>query len=98
MGRLKGFDLFSIAVVSAAGIWMGTKFFEPIIIDQLKKDGNLRSDVAIPEYDSNGDPAGAKPMSALRDELVAIQQREKAEAAYQPPSSLSQSSSAPSNE
>ncbi|QLL33256.1 hypothetical protein HG536_0E01670 [Torulaspora globosa] len=87
MARLKGFDLLSLGVVSAAGVWMGIRFFEPLVIDRLREDGNLRTDIPVPEYDSNGDPVGSKPMSELRDELVAIQRREKQEADSQPPGS-----------
>lgn len=89
MARLKAFDLLSIGVVSAAGVWMGMRFFEPLVIDQLKKDGNLRTDIPVPQYDENGDPADSKPMSQLKDELIAIQQREKAQQTLESPSSES---------
>lgn len=87
MARLKGFDLLSLGVVSAAGVWMGIKFFEPLVIDRLRQDGNLRTDIPVPEYDSNGDPVNSKPMSELRDELVAIQAQAKHQADSQPGSS-----------
>ncbi|CCE92367.1 Ecm19p TDEL_0E01240 [Torulaspora delbrueckii] len=89
MARLKAFDLLSIGVVSAAGVWMGMRFFEPIVIDRLKKDGNLRTDIPVPEYDANGDPTDSKPMTELKDELIAIQQREKAQKAIEQSSSNS---------
>ncbi|QLQ80814.1 hypothetical protein HG537_0E01690 [Torulaspora globosa] len=79
MARLKAFDLLSLGVVSAAGVWMGIKFFEPLVIDRLRQDGNLRTDIPVPEYDKNGDPIGSKPMNELRDELIAIQRRERNE-------------------
>lgn len=87
MARLKAFDLLSIGVVSAAGVWMGIKFFEPLVIDTLKKDGNLRTDIPVPQYDANGDPADSKPMTELKDELIAIQEREKAQKAAESTSS-----------
>lgn len=80
MPRIKGFDLFAIGVVTAAGIYMGTQFFEPIIIDQLRKDGHLRTDITIPEYDSEGNPADAKSMMQLREDLIKLQEQEKVEA------------------
>lgn len=69
---------------------MGIKFFEPLVIDQLNKDGNLRTDIPVPQYDSNGDPVDSKPMNELRDELIAIQKREKEQANGQPSSSSTQ--------
>lgn len=80
MSRIKGFDLLAIGVVTVAGIYMGTQFFEPIIIDQLRKDGHLRTDITIPKYDSEGQPADAKSMMQLREDLVRLQEQEKAKA------------------
>lgn len=47
--------LVSILVFSGLGVYSGIKFFEPLVIEQLKKDGNLRSDIEIPEFDKNGE-------------------------------------------
>ncbi|KAG7882777.1 hypothetical protein KL938_003200 [Ogataea parapolymorpha] len=44
----------SMAVFAAAGVYMGMKFFEPIVIEQLRKDGNLRTDIEVPQYDEEG--------------------------------------------
>ncbi|GME82973.1 unnamed protein product [Ambrosiozyma monospora] len=45
----------SVMFFSGLGVYMGVKFFEPMVIEQLRKDGNLRSDIPIPEFDENGD-------------------------------------------
>lgn len=93
MARLKAFDLLSLGVVSAAGVWMGIRFFEPLVIDRLREDGNLRTDIPVPEYDKNGDPIDSRPMSDLRDELIALQRREKEQKASDPSGSSGSSSS-----
>ncbi|ODQ76974.1 hypothetical protein BABINDRAFT_169496 [Babjeviella inositovora NRRL Y-12698] len=49
MARIRGFDLFAMAGVISVGVYTGVKFFGPIIIDQLEKDGNLRQDKKVPE-------------------------------------------------
>ncbi|CAI4048390.1 hypothetical protein SUVZ_12G4150 [Saccharomyces uvarum] len=52
--RKNTLDMVTVGIVCLVGIYTGTKFFEPIVIDRLRKDGNLRSDVPIPEYDRDG--------------------------------------------
>ncbi|ODV83892.1 hypothetical protein CANARDRAFT_29621 [[Candida] arabinofermentans NRRL YB-2248] len=47
-------NIISVLVFSGIGVYTGVKFFEPIIIEQLRKDGNLRSDIEIPEFDKDG--------------------------------------------
>lgn len=47
--------LLGLLVFSGLGVYSGIKFFEPLVVEQLRKDGNLRSDIAIPEFDKNGD-------------------------------------------
>lgn len=54
MSRIRGFDLVTIGVVSLVGIYTGARFFEPIVLGQLEKDGHLRKDVAVPKYDEDG--------------------------------------------
>lgn len=54
MSRVKGFDLITIGVVSLVGIYTGARFFEPIVVGQLEKDGHLRKDIEVPKYDSEG--------------------------------------------
>lgn len=54
MSRVKGFDLVTIGVVSLVGIYTGARFFEPIVVGQLEKDGHLRTDIGVPKYDSEG--------------------------------------------
>ncbi|KAG7805763.1 hypothetical protein KL921_005295 [Ogataea angusta] len=44
----------TMGVFAAAGVYMGMKFFEPIVIEQLRKDGNLRTDIEVPQYDEEG--------------------------------------------
>ncbi|CCC72127.1 hypothetical protein NCAS_0J01480 [Naumovozyma castellii] len=46
MGRVRGFSVFSVTIVSIASVYMGMNFFRPIVVEQLAKDGNLREDVA----------------------------------------------------
>ncbi|KAH3671113.1 hypothetical protein OGAPHI_000824 [Ogataea philodendri] len=46
--------IVTVSVFAAAGVYMGMKFFEPIVIEQLRKDGNLRTDIPVPQYDENG--------------------------------------------
>ncbi|KAG0670390.1 hypothetical protein C6P43_003087, partial [Kluyveromyces marxianus] len=52
-------------------------FFEPIIIDQLKKDGNLRTDIDVPQYDEEGNPVLPKSMLQLREELDQVIREQK---------------------
>lgn len=54
MSRIRGFDLVTIGVLSLVGIYTGARFFEPIVLGQLEKDGHLRKDVAVPKYDEDG--------------------------------------------
>ncbi|AET38765.1 Ecm19p Ecym_3272 [Eremothecium cymbalariae DBVPG len=56
MGRLKSYELVGFGLISLFGIYSGTKFFEPIVIEQLRQDGNLRTDIEIPKYDKEGNP------------------------------------------
>lgn len=77
MPRIKGFDLFTIGVVIVAGVYTGTRFFEPLIIDQLRKDGHLRQDIPVPKYDNEGEPMDEIPMMKLREELAQLNKQEK---------------------
>lgn len=52
---VNGNKILTVIVFSLLGAYSGVKFFEPIIIEQLRKDGNLRTDIDIPEFDKNGD-------------------------------------------
>jgi hypothetical protein len=52
---VNGHRLLSVLVFSGLGVYSGVKFFEPLIVEQLRKDGNLRSDIPIPDFDDNGD-------------------------------------------
>ncbi|ODV97014.1 hypothetical protein PACTADRAFT_1596 [Pachysolen tannophilus NRRL Y-2460] len=51
---LKRHQILTLGFVTCLGIYTGVKFFEPIVIEQLRKDGNLRSDIPIPNYDADG--------------------------------------------
>ncbi|SCU84317.1 LAFA_0D09296g1_1 [Lachancea sp. 'fantastica'] len=77
MPRVKFFDVAAFGLVSFVGIYTGTQFFEPIIIDRLRKDGNLRTDVEIPQYDEEGNPLAPKSMLDLREEMEKIQQQQQ---------------------
>ncbi|SCU88858.1 LADA_0E12442g1_1 [Lachancea dasiensis] len=79
MARIRAFDVFAFALVGFAGIYSGTQFFEPIVIERLKKDGNLRTDVEIPQYDEEGNPLSPKSMLEIKQELEKIQQHQKLE-------------------
>lgn len=55
---LKLFDnkMVTVLVACGVGVYTGMKFFEPLVIEQLKKEGKLRNDVTVPEYDDQGRP------------------------------------------
>lgn len=59
----QGFNILTVGIVTVLGIYSGTKFFEPLVIESLEKEGNLRSDIPIPEYDSEGKPIYQIPRS-----------------------------------
>lgn len=65
----------TLAVFTGVGIYSGVRFFEPLVVDQLKKDGNLRTDVPVPQFDEKGqqiiqqDPTG--PWKNLEGRLEA---------------------------
>ncbi|CEP60419.1 Ecm19p LALA0_S01e10462g [Lachancea lanzarotensis] len=77
MPRIRFFDVAAFGLVGFVGIYTGTQFFEPIIIDRLRKDGNLRTDVEIPQYDEEGNPVSPKSMLDLREDMEKIQQQQK---------------------
>lgn len=81
MARFKAFDLVTLGVITVGGIYMGTQFFGPLVIDQLKKDGNLRTDIDIPEFDKEKENS---PWSEdLRTQLVKIHEQELQQKALQ---------------
>ncbi|GME69857.1 unnamed protein product [[Candida] boidinii] len=53
---IKIHQLVTVILFSGIGVYTGVKFFEPLVIDQLRRDGNLRDDIKIPEYDPEGNP------------------------------------------
>ncbi|SCW01810.1 LAFE_0E07756g1_1 [Lachancea fermentati] len=79
MARLRTFDLIAFSLVCFVGVYTGTQFFEPIVIDRLEKDGNLRKDIEIPQYDEEGNPLNPKSMLELRQELSKVQEQKEAE-------------------
>lgn len=81
MPRIRAFDVIAFSLVSFVGIYTGTQFFEPIIIDRLKKDGHLRSDIEIPQYDEEGNPLAPRSILELRQDLEKVQEAQKAEKA-----------------
>lgn len=44
----------TVAVVAAVSVYTGYTFFQPIVVEQLRKDGNLRQDIEVPQFDSEG--------------------------------------------
>ncbi|CCH58594.1 hypothetical protein TBLA_0A08040 [Henningerozyma blattae CBS 6284] len=62
-GKLNGFNLLTLGVITVLGIYTGTLFFEPIILQQLEKDNNLKKGMQIPKYDSDGNPIREIPKS-----------------------------------
>lgn len=54
MARLRGFGATTAAVVAVASVYMGVNFFQPIVVEQLRKDGHLRTDIDVPKFDSDG--------------------------------------------
>jgi hypothetical protein len=52
---ISGHKLLSILVFSGLGVYSGVKFFEPLVVEQLRKDGNLRGDIEVPQFDQNGE-------------------------------------------
>ncbi|CCK69039.1 Ecm19p KNAG_0B06090 [Huiozyma naganishii CBS 8797] len=54
MARIRGYGNVTVGVLSLISIYMGVNFFQPIVIEQLRKDGHLRQDMQLPHYDSDG--------------------------------------------
>ncbi|AGO12408.1 AaceriAER054Wp [[Ashbya] aceris (nom. inval.)] len=54
MARIRAYELITVGIVSAFGIYSGVNFFEPIVVNQLRQDGHLRQDVKVPEFDADG--------------------------------------------
>lgn len=51
---INGHRLLTVVVFAGLGVYSGVKFFEPLVVEQLRKDGNLRSDIEIPKFDEEG--------------------------------------------
>ncbi|KAK8440787.1 hypothetical protein ACI3LY_000932 [Candidozyma auris] len=47
----RGGKALTIIAIGAIGWYTGVKFWQPLIVEQLKKDGNLRDDIYIREVD-----------------------------------------------
>ena len=54
MARIRGFGATTAAVVAVASVYMGVNFFQPIVVEQLRKDGHLRTDIDVPKFDADG--------------------------------------------
>ncbi|GMM31035.1 Ecm19 protein [Martiniozyma asiatica (nom. inval.)] len=72
---VNGHKILTVVVFSLLGAYSGTKFFEPIIVEQLRKDGHLRTDIEIPEFDKNGDKIvngvnKSEKLDELKDKLT----------------------------
>lgn len=66
---------------------MGTQFFGPLVIDQLRKDGNLRTDINIPDFGEEEETS--KLGEDLRAQLVKIHEQELQQKALQQAASSS---------
>ncbi|CCF56031.1 hypothetical protein KAFR_0A05960 [Kazachstania africana CBS 2517] len=60
MPRVRGYGAFAVSIVTVASVYMGAKFFQPIVVDQLRKDNNLRPDVDVPPLSSDATASLAK--------------------------------------
>ncbi|ODQ62656.1 hypothetical protein WICANDRAFT_60714 [Wickerhamomyces anomalus NRRL Y-366-8] len=87
MSRINFFNFSAIALVCTAGVYTGTKFFEPIVVERLRLDGNLRDDIEVPKYDENGELIVAepqqlppKPSEFLTDKQAASSNQEQSDA------------------
>ncbi|AMD19920.1 HCL231Wp [Eremothecium sinecaudum] len=69
MGGLKTYQFVTVAVVGLFGVYSGVKFFEPLVINQLKVDGNLRNDIEIPEYDSEGNLVEPSEVRRIKEQM-----------------------------
>ncbi|GMM35290.1 Ecm19 protein [Saccharomycopsis crataegensis] len=70
MSRVRGFDLVTLAMCIGVGIYTGNKFFTPLVVDQLQKDGNLRSDIPVPEFDADGNRKDVqRELESLKEKL-----------------------------
>lgn len=54
MARLMGNGSIMVGIISLASVYMGMKFFQPIVVEQLRRDGHLRDDIYVPEFDKEG--------------------------------------------
>ncbi|CAB4256162.1 similar to Saccharomyces cerevisiae YLR390W ECM19 Putative protein of unknown function [Maudiozyma barnettii] len=54
MARVRGFGITTVGIVAVASVYMGINFFQPIVVEQLRKDGNLRNDIDLPKFDKDG--------------------------------------------
>lgn len=69
MSSLKASELVTVVIVSLFGVYSGMKFFQPIVINQLKTDGNLRTDIKIPQYDEEGNSLTAEETDKYLDRI-----------------------------
>lgn len=53
MSRITGHNAITVGIVGIISIYMGIKFFRPIVIERLRKDGNLRQDIDLPNFNSD---------------------------------------------
>lgn len=68
------YNALTVAVVSIASVYMGMKFFQPLVIQQLEKDGNLRPDIAAMLKDP--EVSQDVPEESLYDRLREIRDNE----------------------
>lgn len=54
MRRVTGHNAITVGIVSIISVYMGVNFFQPIVIERLRKDGNLRQDIDLPHFNPDG--------------------------------------------
>lgn len=54
MPRVTGHNAITVGIVSILSIYMGVNFFQPIVVERLREDGNLRQDRELPHFNQDG--------------------------------------------
>ncbi|RCK63496.1 Protein ECM19 [Candida viswanathii] len=65
----------SVAIVTS--VYFGVNFWKPIVIEQLRKDGNLREDIKIDQAAMEEEAQQPKSWSELRQKFEAVVDPEK---------------------
>lgn len=73
MRRVTGHNAITVGIVSVISVYMGVNFFQPIVVERLRKDGNLRQDIELPHFNPDGtvkvidDPIKSTPLKQTKD-------------------------------